>query len=84
MSSSRNSEDESTCHSSEVFQNANKRIKEAFDILNNETNRVRKELEAYDKSAKKLEHVHFSKIVKLTIGFCFTKSHNCFLFFISW
>ena len=39
----------------------NSLVKKIFDILNRETSRVRKEKEAFDDVAKKLEHVHFSK-----------------------
>ncbi|KAL9951568.1 hypothetical protein ACROYT_G044252 [Oculina patagonica] len=70
MSSLHNSEEEISSHSSEVLENANKRIREAFDMLNCETKRIRTELEAYDNAAKKLEQVHFSKIIKLNVGGC--------------
>ena len=43
-------------------------IKKVYDILNRESARVRKEKEAFDVVAKKLEHVHFSKTLKLNIG----------------
>ncbi|KAM7434591.1 hypothetical protein ABFA07_015380 [Porites harrisoni] len=46
----------------------NSLVKKIFDILNRETSRVRKEKEAFDDVAKKLEHVHFSKTLKLNIG----------------
>ena len=59
MSSSSNSEKEISPHSSEVLED---------DILNRETNRIRKEMEALDEAAKKLEHVHFSKMLKLNVG----------------
>ena len=68
MSSSRNSEEEISSHSSEVIEDVNKRVKEVFDILNRETSRVRKEMEALDEAAKKLEHIHFSKMVQLNVG----------------
>ena len=68
MSSSSNSEKETSSHSSEVLEDVNKRVKDVFDILNRETNRVRKEMEAFDEAAKKLEHVHFSKMLKLNVG----------------
>ena len=38
------------------------------DILNRETNRVRKGMEALDEAAKKFEHAHFSKMLKLNVG----------------
>ena len=50
------------------FAEVNNHIKEVFEILNRETLRVRKEQEAFDAVAKKLEHVHFSKTLKLNIG----------------
>ena len=68
MSSSPKLEDEISSHSSEVLEDANKRVKDVLDILSRETNRVRKEMEALDEAAKKLEHVHFSKMVKLSVG----------------
>ena len=48
----------------------NSLVKKIFDILNRETSRVRKEKEAFDDVlvAKKLEHVHFSKKLRLNIG----------------
>ena len=54
--------------SDEPLEEANNYIKEAFDILKRERNKVRKEKEAFDEVAKKLEHVHFSKIVMLNVG----------------
>ena len=51
-----------------MLEDVNKRVKDVFDILNRETNRVRKEMEALDEAAKKLEHVHFSKMLKLNVG----------------
>ena len=68
MSSSRNSEEQISSHSSEVLEEVNKYVKKAFALLDRETNRVRKEMEAFDEAAKKLEHVHFSKMVKLNVG----------------
>ncbi|XP_078354270.1 uncharacterized protein LOC144638853 [Oculina patagonica] len=67
-SSSRNSEEEISSHGSKVLEDVNKHINEAFDLLHRETNRVRKEMEALDEAAKKLEHIHFSKMVKLNVG----------------
>ena len=43
-------------------------IKGVFDILKRETNSLRQEREAFDEVAKKLEHVHFSKTLKLNVG----------------
>jgi len=37
-----------------VLEDVNKYVKDVFDILNRETNRVRKEMEALDEAAKKL------------------------------
>ena len=68
MSSPPKLEDEISSHSSEVLEDVNKRVKDVLDILSRETNRVRKEMEALDEAAKKLEHVHFSKMVKLSVG----------------
>ena len=68
MSSSPKSEEEVSSHSSEVLEDVDKRVKDVLDILNRETNRVRKEMQALDEAAKKLEHVHFSKMVKLNVG----------------
>ena len=68
MSSSSNSGKEISPHSGEVLEDVNGRVKEVVDILNRETNRVRKEMEALDEAAKKLEHVHFSKMLKLNVG----------------
>lgn len=39
-----------------------------FDILTNETSKVRKQKEAFDEAVKKLEHVHFSEMVNLNVG----------------
>ena len=50
------------------FAEVNIHIKKVSEILNRETLRVRKEKEAFDSVAKKLEHVHFSKTLKLNIG----------------
>ena len=69
MSSKRNSEkDLSMQASDEALEEVNKHIKEAFDILKRETNNLRKERKAFDEVAKKLEHVHFSKMLKLNVG----------------
>ena len=68
MSSSTNSEREISPYCSDVLGVVNKRVKDVFDILDHETNRTRKEMEALDEAAKKLKHVHFSKMVKLNVG----------------
>ncbi|KAK2569435.1 BTB/POZ domain-containing protein KCTD21 [Acropora cervicornis] len=46
----------------------NDHIKEVFRLLKRKTSRLRKEKEAFASVAKKLEHVHFSKTLKLNIG----------------
>ena len=68
MSSSSSSGTGISPPSSKVLKDVNKRVKDVFDILNREKNRVRKEMEAFDEAAKKLEHVHFSKMLKLNVG----------------
>ncbi|XP_022808125.1 uncharacterized protein LOC111345114 [Stylophora pistillata] len=65
---SRNSEEEDLSDCDEALDEVNQRIKEAFDILKRETNKVRKEKRSLDKVAKKLEHVHFSTMVQLNVG----------------
>ena len=70
MSSSRKSkkEESDTSPSDEALEEVNNHIKEAFEILKRETKRVRMEKEALDEAAKKLEHVHFSSMLKLNVG----------------
>ena len=68
MSSSSNAGKEISPHSGVVLEDVNKRVKDVVDILNRETNRVRREMEDLDEAAKKLEHVHFSKMLKLNVG----------------
>ena len=68
MSSSRKSEEEDTSPSDEALKEVNNHIKEAFEILKRETKKVRMEKEALDEAAKKLEHVHFSTMLKLNVG----------------
>ena len=63
-----NSEEEISSHTVEVLEDVNKRVREVFDILNSETNRVSKQMEALDEGAKMLEHVQFSKTLKLNVG----------------
>ena len=46
----------------------NLHLKEVCDIVKRETSRLRKEKEAFESLAKKLEHVHFSNTLKLNIG----------------
>ena len=54
--------------SDQALQKANDYIKEAYEILKQESLRVRKEKEAFDSVATKLEHVHFAPTVKLNVG----------------
>ena len=54
--------------SDQALQKANDYIKEAYEILKQESLRVQKEKEAFDSVATKLEHVHFSPTVKLNVG----------------
>jgi len=70
MTSSRNSEEEEevSFHNIEVLQDVTRRVKEVYDILNRETNRVCKKMEAHDEPAKKLEQNPFPKILKLNVG----------------
>ena len=68
MSLSRKSEEEHNSPSDEALEEVNQHVREAFNILKRETNKVRKEKEAFDEVAKKLEHVHFSKMLKLNVG----------------
>ena len=51
-----------------AFEELHKHINDVYDILKHETNKLRKEKEAFDEVAKKLEHVHFSKMLKLNVG----------------
>ena len=51
-----------------AFEELHKHINDVYDILKRETNKLRKEKEAFDEVAKKLEHVHFSKMLKLNVG----------------
>ena len=68
MSSSRALEEKGSSLGEESLEKVNSYIKAVFDILKQETNKVRKERDAFDEVAKKLEHVHFSKLVKLNVG----------------
>ena len=71
MSASRNSEaeeEEVSSHSIEMLQDVTRRVKVVYDILNRETNRVCKEMEAHDEPAEKLEQNPFPKILKLNVG----------------
>ena len=68
MSSPRKSEEEDNSSSDEALEEVNSHIREAFEILKRETKKVRMEKEALDEAAKKLEHVHFSAMLKLNVG----------------
>ena len=68
MSSPRELEEVSELPSDEAFEEVNKYIIGVYDILKQEANKVYKEREAFDDVANKLEHVHFSKMLKLNVG----------------
>ena len=68
MSSSRKRKKEDSSPSDEALEEVSNHIKEAFEILKRETKKVRMEKEALDEAAKKLEHVHFSTMLKLNVG----------------
>lgn len=68
MSSSRKSEDVEDSPDEGAFEELHKHINDVHDILKRETNKLRKEKEAFEEVAKKLEHVHFSKMLKLNVG----------------
>ena len=68
MSSSLRSENVEDSPSDGAFEELYKHIDDVYDILKRETNKLRKEKEAFDKMAKKLERVHFSKMLKLNVG----------------
>ncbi|PFX18192.1 BTB/POZ domain-containing protein KCTD6, partial [Stylophora pistillata] len=51
-----------------ALDEVNKHITNAFGILRREISKVRKEKEAFEEVAKKLEHVHFSTMLKLNVG----------------
>ena len=67
-SSTSTSEKEISSHSKDVLEEVNKHVKVVLDILNRETSRARKEMDALEEAAKKIEHVHFSEMVKLNVG----------------
>jgi len=68
MFPARKSEEEDTSPSDEALEEVNNHIKEAFEILKRETKKVRMGKEALDEAAKKLEHFHFSTMMKLNVG----------------
>ena len=68
MSSSPKSENVEDSPSDGAFEELYQHINDVHDILKRETNKLRKEKEPFDEVAKKLEHVHFSKMLKLNVG----------------
>ena len=68
MSSSPKLENVEDSPSDGAFEELHKHINDIHDILKRETNKLRKEKEAFDEMARKLEHVHFSKMLKLNVG----------------
>ena len=68
MSSTRKTVDAEDSPSDGAFKELHKHISDVYDILKHETNKLRKEKEAFDEVAKKLEHVQFSKMLKLNVG----------------
>jgi len=52
----------------ESLEEAVGHMKIAFDIMKQQALDVRKEKEAFDSVAKKLEHVHFASTIKLNVG----------------
>ncbi|PFX18189.1 uncharacterized protein LOC111339875 [Stylophora pistillata] len=68
MSSPRELEEAFDLPSDEAFEEVNKYINGVYNILKQEAIKVRKERETFDDVAKKLEHVHFSKMLKLNVG----------------
>ena len=68
MSSPRELKEASGLPSVEAFEEVKKYIKGVYDILKQEASKVYKEREAFDEVANKLEHVHFSKMLKLNVG----------------
>ncbi|KAL9956030.1 hypothetical protein ACROYT_G037447 [Oculina patagonica] len=67
-SKSRKPEEELQSDQDQALEEANCHIKDLFHLLKRETNKLRQESEAFDEVAKKLEHVHFSKTLKLNVG----------------
>ena len=65
MSSFRKSQYVEDSLSDGSFEELYKHIDDVYDILKRETNKLRKEKEAFDEVAKKLDHVYFSKMLKL-------------------
>ena len=66
--SSKESKEEVPSQYDQAIDEVQNHIKGVFDILKRETNNLRQEREAFDEVAKKLEHVHFSKTLKLNVG----------------
>ena len=68
MSSSPRSENVEDSPSDRTFEELQRHINDVHNILKRETNKLRKEKEAFNEMAKKLEHVHFSKMLKMNVG----------------
>ena len=68
MSSSPRSENVEDSPSDRTFEELYRHINDVHNILKRETNKLRKEKEAFNEMAKKLEHVHFSKMLKMNVG----------------
>ena len=68
MSSKQKTLDAEYSPSDGAFEEFHKHINDVYDILKRETNKLRKEKEAFDEVAEKLEHVYFSKMLKLNVG----------------
>ena len=43
-------------------------MREAYDLIKKQANDVQREKEAFEATAKKLEHVHFTSTIKLNVG----------------
>lgn len=69
MSSPRELEEVRDLLSNANFEAVCKHVESLYDIIKRtKADKVHKEREASDDVAKKLEHVHFSKILKLNVG----------------
>ena len=63
-----NNEEEKETPGYKALEEALGLMKKAYDIMSKEAENVRKEKEAFESVAKKLEHVHFSSTIKLNVG----------------
>ena len=54
--------------SSSSLEEVNSHIRKAYEIMKHEAARLRKEKQAFDSIAKKLEAVHFGESFKLNVG----------------